>query len=32
MDIVGTGKADPGAMKAAIDLCVRFCSAGVTTA
>ena len=26
-----TGVADPGAMKAAIDLCVRFCNAGVAT-
>lgn len=32
MDIVGTGTANPGAMKAAIDLCVRFCGAGVVTA
>lgn len=31
MDIAGTGTADPGAMRAAIDLCVRFCGAGVTT-
>jgi len=29
-DIAGTGTADPGAMKAAIDLCVRFSNAGVT--
>ncbi len=29
MDIAGTGAADPGAMKAAIDLCVRFCSSGI---
>jgi len=31
MDIAGTGAADPGAMRAAIDLCVRFCNSGVTT-
>lgn len=29
MDIAGTGAADPGAMRAAIELCVRFCNAGV---
>lgn len=29
MDIAGTGTADPGAMRAAIELCVRFCNAGV---
>ena len=30
LDIAGTGLADPGAMTAALDLCVRFCSTGVT--
>lgn len=30
LDIAGTGLADPGAMGAAIDLCVRFCNAAVT--
>jgi len=30
LDIAGTGQADPGAMKTAIDLCVRFSNAGVT--
>ena len=29
-DIAGTGAAHPGAMRAAIDLCVRFCNATVT--
>jgi 4-hydroxythreonine-4-phosphate dehydrogenase len=29
-DIAGTGAANPGAMRAAIDLCVRFCNATVT--
>jgi 4-hydroxythreonine-4-phosphate dehydrogenase len=29
-DIAGTGTAHPGAMIAAIELCVRFCKAGVT--
>lgn len=28
LDIAGTGTADPGAMTAAIELCIRFCSAG----
>ncbi|MGH7540168.1 MAG: 4-hydroxythreonine-4-phosphate dehydrogenase PdxA [Gemmatimonadota bacterium] len=28
-DIAGTGAADPGAMIAAIELCIRFCNAGV---
>ena len=31
LDIAGTGLADPGAMRAAIDLCVRFCNAAVAT-
>jgi 4-hydroxythreonine-4-phosphate dehydrogenase len=30
LDIAGSGMADSGAMLAAIELCVRFCSAGVT--
>ena len=30
LDIAGTGQADPGAMGAAIDLCIRFCNAAVT--
>lgn len=30
LDIAGTGTADPGAMTAAIDLCVRFCNTAVT--
>lgn len=30
LDIAGSGMADPGAMLAAIELCVRFCSAGVS--
>ncbi len=30
LDIAGTGTADPGAMRAAIELCVRFCNAEVT--
>ena len=29
MDIAGRGIADPGAMRAAIDLCARFCAARV---
>jgi len=29
-DIAGTGQADPGAMCAAVDLCIRFCNAAVT--
>lgn len=29
LDIAGTGTADPGAMAAAIELCIRFCNAGV---
>lgn len=29
LDIAGTGTADPGAMTAAIELCIRFCNAGV---
>ena len=29
MDIAGRGRADPGAMRAAIDLCARFCAARV---
>lgn len=29
MDIAGSGRADPGAMRAAIDLCARFCAARV---
>ena len=31
MDIAGSGRADPGAMRAAIDLCARFCATGVAT-
>ncbi|MDX1576854.1 MAG: 4-hydroxythreonine-4-phosphate dehydrogenase PdxA [Gemmatimonadota bacterium] len=31
LDIAGTGTADPGAMRAAIELCVRFCNAPVAT-
>ena len=31
IDIAGTKSADPGAMRAAIDLCIRFCSASVST-
>ena len=31
IDIAGTKMANPGAMRAAIDLCVRFCSASMTT-
>jgi 4-hydroxythreonine-4-phosphate dehydrogenase len=31
IDIAGTQTADPGAMRAAIDLCVRFCNASVST-
>jgi len=30
LDIAGTGTADPGAMRAAVDLCIRFSNAGVT--
>lgn len=30
LDIAGTGSADPGAMRAAVDLCIRFSNAGVT--
>lgn len=30
LDIAGTGVANPGAMGAAIDLCLRFCNAGAT--
>lgn len=30
LDIAGTGQADPGAMGAAVDLCIRFCNAAVT--
>ena len=31
IDIAGTKSADPGAMRAAIDLCIRFCSTSVST-
>ena len=31
MDIAGSGKADPGAMRAALELCARFCAARVAT-
>lgn len=31
MDIAGSGRADPGAMRAAIALCARFCAARVPT-
>lgn len=32
LDIAGSGRANPGAMRAAVDLCARFCAARVATA